>query len=210
MQQATRPGRPKSEEKRSAILCAATRLFLERGLQGTSMDAVAREAGVSKQTVYSHFENKDELFQACIKGKIAEYGFGEDGEPGTDDPRETLLRLARRFMALIFDPEVIAMHRLVLAEAPNFPRIAALFYESGPAATKRAVGAFLERLVQRGQLRIDDIEYAAWQFPNMAFGDFKVRLDFGMIDRVPEDQLEAHLQRVVDDFVALYSVRPDA
>jgi hypothetical protein len=102
------------------------------------------------------------------------------------------------------------MHRVVQAEAANYPRIAALFYESGPGATKRAVGATLEVLVELGALRIDDIEYAAWQLPNMAMGSFRVRLEFGIIDHVPEDALDAHLRRVVDDFMTLYGTRSRA
>jgi TetR/AcrR family transcriptional repressor of mexJK operon len=200
-----RAGRPKSEEKRTAILCAASRLFLEKGLQGTSMDAVAREAGVSKQTVYSHFENKEALFRACIQGKIAQYGFAEGGFPDAGDVGEGLFLLTRRFMALIFDPEVVAMHRVVLGEAANHPRIAGLFYESGPAATKRAVGAFLERLALRGDLDIPDITYASWLLPNMAFGKFQIQLQFGLIDRVPEEELDHHLRRVVDDFLVLFA-----
>ncbi len=204
VQNAPRAGRPKSEEKRAAILEAASTLFLEKGLQGASMDAVAREAGVSKQTVYSHFENKDELFRACIKGKIAAYGFAEDTFPGDGDTRELLFQLTRRFMELIFDPEVIAMHRVVSAEAASHPRIASLFYESGAAATKRAVGAFLDDLVRRGELAIPDVDYAAWQLANMAFGKFHMQLQFGLIDHVPDDELDAHLRRVVEDFVRLY------
>jgi TetR/AcrR family transcriptional repressor of mexJK operon len=171
------------------------------------MDAVAREAGVSKQTVYSHFENKDELYRACIRDKIASHGFGADGPWQAEDTRETLHRLAKRIMALICDPEVLAMHRVVMSEAPNYPRIAALFFEAGPAATKRAIGAVLGHLVERGKLRIDDIEYAAWQFANMGFGSFRMRLEFGVIDEVPEDELDRHLWHVVDDFVRLYGTR---
>lgn len=204
MQISTRAGRPKSEEKRAAILEGASRLFLQHGLQGTSMDEVAGAAGVSKQTVYSHFSNKDELFRACIQCKIASYGFDEAIIPDADDPREALFRLAKRFMALIFDPEVVAMHRVVMAEAAGHPRIASLFFDNGPAATKRAVGSVLAQLVERGVLDIPDIDYASWLLPNMAFGKFHLKLLFGLIEQVPEDELDAHLRRAVDDFVRLY------
>ena len=207
MQESVRPGRSKSEAKRSAILQAAASLFLARGLQGTSMDAVAREARVSKQTVYSHFENKDDLFRACIRCKIGEHGFGNEDIPAEADAREVLYQLARRFITLLFDPEVVAMHRVVQAEAASHPRIAALFYESGPAATKSAVAAVLAALVERGELGIDDLEYAAWQLANMALGSFRLRLELGVLERVPEDELEAHLRRVVEDFLVLYLPR---
>jgi TetR/AcrR family transcriptional repressor of mexJK operon len=204
METTRRAGRPKSEEKHEAILVAASCLFLNQGLQNTSMDAVAREAGVSKQTVYAHFRNKEELFRACIQAKIASFGFDEGLLPAAGNPRETLFLLVKGFMALIFDQEVVAMHRVVAGEAAGYPRIASLFFASGPAAVKRAVGQCLERLVASGELVIPDIEYASWLLPNMALGKFQVQLQFGLIDAVPEDELDAHLSRVVDDFLRLY------
>ena len=201
-----RPGRSRSEEKHNAVLAAASRLFLQQGLQGTSMDAVAREAGVSKQTVYAHFKSKEELFRACIKAKIVSYGFDEGRLPVGEDKRERLLLLVKRFMALIFDPEVVAMHRVVAGEAPSYPQVASLFFESGPAAVKRAVGQCLDRMVADGELDVPDIEHASWLLPNMAFGKFHVQLQLGLIDRVPEDVLDRHLRQAVDDFLRLYAV----
>ena len=206
----SRPGRPKSRAKQRDILEAAARLFLEHGLQATSMDAVARAAGVSKQTVYSHFDGKEALYSACIRAKVAEYGFEAAEVPPQGATREGLLALIEGFMALIVDPQVVAMHRVVATEAASHPRIAALFFAAGPLATREAVSRVLTLLVARGDLRPHDTTYAAWQLLNMALGDFHIRLQFGLIERAPEAELEAHLQRVVDDFVVLYAARPEA
>lgn len=67
---------------------AASDLFLARGLKTTSMDAVAKKAGVSKQTVYSHFKNKKELFREVIQTKVESYGFAEAALPANQDLRE--------------------------------------------------------------------------------------------------------------------------
>jgi TetR/AcrR family transcriptional repressor of mexJK operon len=189
------------------MLAGASELFLERGFQGTSMDAVAKRAGVSKQTVYSHFSSKDALFRTCIQNKVESYGFAETSLPAQEDLYEALLTLTRRFVELLFDPEVVAMHRVVMAESLAYPRIASLFYESGPARTKTAVKAFLKRQVTQGRLRIDDLHYAAVQLLNGAFGEFQLKLMLNLIDEVPAEQLETHLQRVVRDFLVLYGVQ---
>ena len=68
------PGRPKDLEKRAAILAAAKRLFPLSGFEGTSMDAIAAEAGVSKLTVYSHFTDKETLFVAAIRARCTGSG----------------------------------------------------------------------------------------------------------------------------------------
>ena len=97
-----RAGRPKSEAKAEAILGAAAELFLAQGFQGTSMDAVAKRAGVSKQTVYSHFANKEELFKACIGAKVAGYGFDSAAMVDDDDLRRLCQQL------LDANPRVVA------------------------------------------------------------------------------------------------------
>lgn len=203
---AQRAGRTRSEEKGRAILEAATRLFLSHGLQGTSMDVVAREAGVSKQTVYGHYDNKETLFQACIRCKIAEFGFQEGGLAESGDVREVLLALCRRFMALICDPDVVAMYRVVIAEAASQPRIAELFYASGPAATHAAVAGLLAHLTSEGALRPHDHGYASWQLFNLCLGDIHTRLLFGLLQEVPQAELETQLKRAVDDFLMIYGI----
>ena len=202
-----RTGRPKSERKAEAILHAASELFLDQGFQGTSMDAVAQSAGVSKQTVYSHFANKEDLFKACINAKVAGYGFDETTTVADVDLRAALLTITRRFVALLFDPEVIAMHRVVMGEAASQPRIAALFFDSGPKRTKTAVCAFLQRQVEKGRLQMegDRLMYAAVQLLNMAVGMYQLQLWLGLIDAVDERELTPHLERVVDDFLRLYA-----
>ena len=69
---ASGPGRPKDPAKREAILDAAKRLFILHGYEGSSMDAIAAEAGVSKLTLYSHFASKENLFAAAVASKCQE------------------------------------------------------------------------------------------------------------------------------------------
>lgn len=203
-----RVGRPKSEEKGAAILSAATELFLARGYQATSMDAVASEAGVSKQTVYGHFANKDELFKACIRNKVGSYQIGTIATPDVADLRAGLFDIVRSFLALLTDPEVVAMHRVIMSEAASQPRIAKLFYEAGPLATKTVVVAYLQGWVEAGQLRIpaQRMKYAAVQLLSMAQGTYQLQLLLGLRRDISEHQLNSHLGQVIDDFVTLYGV----
>ena len=96
------PGRPKDPAKRRAILEAAKSLFLRNGYDGSSMDAIAAEAGVSKLTVYSHFTDKETLFSAAIKAKCEEQLPELLFELPDNVPLESqLLEIARGFLALV-------------------------------------------------------------------------------------------------------------
>jgi TetR/AcrR family transcriptional repressor of mexJK operon len=127
------PGRPKDPAKRQAILEAAKTLFLRHGYEGSSMDAIAREAGVSKLTVYSHFTDKDTLFCAAVEAKCEEQLPQLFTELSSAAPIEAHLQaIGRAFNALINSEESLAMHRLMFTLAKSNPQLVQLFYAAGP------------------------------------------------------------------------------
>ena len=195
-----RPGRPKSDEKRQAILDAASDLFMSDGYERASMDAIAADAGVSKQTVYSHFGGKEDLFRQCIHAKIHEYGLYLDGV-AADVPLTTVLRtMGHRFLDLLCDPSVIRMHRLLIAETDAFPQLAQTYFESGPQATIASLATFLAK----SELKIDTPEQAASDFLCLIKGHYLTRLLVGCIDGLSEAEKDEHVERCIRQFMCLY------
>jgi AcrR family transcriptional regulator len=115
--------------KREQILQGATRVFLHHGYAGTSMDRVAAKAGVSKQTIYSHFQDKEGLFAALIERittRQLQIDFGS--EPFQGEPEFLLRRIAQGYLnAKMDDREYIDLLRLVVAESARFPELAQLY-----------------------------------------------------------------------------------
>src|SRR5438445_8755693 len=115
-----RAGAPAS--KAESILAAAKRNFLAAGFGAVSMDTIARDAGVSKATVYAHFAGKEELFGAVI-AHVSERRY--DGfSIETLDPRDieaSLTTITHRFLDLVLAPEVIALNRIIIGEVTRFP-----------------------------------------------------------------------------------------
>src|SRR3954468_12981990 len=97
--------------KAEAVLAAAEGAFLATGFGAVSMDTIAREAGVSKATVYAHFAGKAELFGAVI-GRECERYFARfsAGELDPRDVRASLTILGRRFLELLLSPDVVALY----------------------------------------------------------------------------------------------------
>jgi len=203
-----RPGRPKSEEKRCAILEAAGTSFLERGLEDTSMDRVAREAGVSKQTVYSHFQSKEALFEAVIENKCRAYDRGEEPGSGGDDrdPAEVLLAFTRRYLDLALDAQVIAMARQVIAQSVHGSAMAELYEQAGTGRTIARLERLLEAEHDAGRLRIDDAATAAADYVHETGARFKNELLTQLRDAVPSAERETHAQRRVREFMATHGV----
>lgn len=114
--------------KREQILQGATRVFLQHGYAGTSMDRVAAEAGVSKQTIYSHFQDKEGLFTALIERVTTRQLQAEIGsEPFQAQPSVLLRQIGQGFLAKRGDQEYISLLRVIIAESARFPELAQLY-----------------------------------------------------------------------------------
>ena len=146
-----------SAAKRDAIVRAAAQVFLASGYGNTSMDQIAAAAGVSKQTVYSHFGAKDALFEAIIKGKCAALMGEGAGFAVPAGCLEAILReTAAKFLAVIMTDESIGLYRIILSEAARFPELALAFYRSGPNAAASRLATFLAEAADKRDIIIDD------------------------------------------------------
>ncbi|MFQ6555482.1 TetR/AcrR family transcriptional regulator [Pseudomonas sp. Lb2C1-1] len=199
------PGRPKDLAKRQAILDAAKRLFLSMGYANTSMDAVATEAGVSKLTVYSHFNDKETLFSAAVMAKCEEqvpslFYEWPDGVP----IENVLLNIARGFNQLINSDESLNLHRLIMALGSQDPKLSTIFYEAGPQRMLSGMERLLSKVNQSGALSIDKPRNAAEHFFCLIKGAANFRLLSGCGPAPEPEAAEAHVQEVVGLFVRAY------
>ncbi len=198
-------GRPRSDEKNTAILSAASQLFMENGFDGTSMDEVAKRAGVSKQTVYSHFANKEQLFSASIRCKIEEY-FPERALQGVPDHtlEEDLRAVCRTHCDLLVSDDAIAMFRVLTGAAAKSSNLAKIFWEAGPAEMLSKLVDFVQSWVDRGELDIEKPERAAMQLISLLKGGVHFKLSIGLIDHVSDADIDAHVDDCVTAFLKLY------
>lgn len=200
------PGRPKDLGKRQAILEAAKVLFLCKGYDGSSMEAIAAEAGVSKLTVYSHFNDKENLLCAAVQAKCAEQMpelFGEP--PANASVEELLLSLARRFNQMINSPEAIALSRLMVAQGGQSPRLSKLFFDAGPRRMLDQIECLFAHAQQSGALHFDNPRHAAEHFLSLVQGCVHFRLLLGCVEPPGEEGSEWHVREVVELFLRAYS-----
>jgi TetR/AcrR family transcriptional repressor of mexJK operon len=167
---------PPSRSKAESILAAAKRTFLQSGFGAVSMDAIAREAGVSKATVYAHFAGKEELFGAVIGGECERYFAGfSAGELDPADVRASLTTLGRRFLDLLLSPDAIALHRIILGEVSRFPALGEVFWHAGPERNLGQIETFLRAASAAGALDMADARLAAEQFVGLVRGETQLR-----------------------------------
>lgn len=180
-----------------AIREAAAALFLERGYQATSMDEIAARAGVSKQTIYTHFPNKEVLFEDLVLGNVGRVEeFQRQLQAAFDEPdlASALRTGARLYARFVIRPEVLRLRRLVIGEAGRFPELARRYYAAVPEKVYAALASQFGRLQGEGRLRLDDPILAAQHFAWLALG---WPMDVAMFDeaRLPSG---ADLDRMAD------------
>jgi TetR/AcrR family transcriptional repressor of mexJK operon len=199
-------GRPKDPAKREAILNAAKTLFLSKGYDGSSMDAIATEAGVSKLTVYSHFNDKETLFAAAVKSKCEEQLPQPFFEPAPDSSIESvLINIGRGFYSLINSLESIELHRVMVAQANVDSKLSQMFLDVGPQRVMSEMERLLTQANQQRQLRIAEPAKAAGHFFSLIKGNQNFRLLIGCSPELQnQTDIEAHIQDVVTLFLRAY------
>ena len=143
--------------KREAILKAARSVFVRSGYRGASMDAIAEEAPVSKPTLYSHFGSKHELFIAVVQTQCTSLVCSMDRANTLGLAPETGIRaIAESFVQTIFNPESLALYRLIIAEHHHCPELAQLMDRTVIQPNLDLLSAYLRTLNDSGALVIPD------------------------------------------------------
>lgn len=192
-------GRPRSQRKHREIMLAAIDLFTRHGYDGVSVDDIAAAAGVSKQTVYTHFGSKENLFGLAVSTKCKDSGIDPD-EISLDVPPQAMLpRIARDFLQLVMSPGASRVYAVCTGSAETQPELGRLFFRHGPQQTVEAVARYLSAQHRAGTLDVPDPEAAAWQFLGMLKGEAQMRVQFRLEPLAP-----ATLERYVDSCVAMF------
>lgn len=156
-------------------------MFLGSGFGAVSMDAIARQAGASKATLYAYFASKEDLFGAVVARESERYA--QDFTAGELDPSDveaSLNVIARRFLRLLLSPDVIAINRIIIGEVVRFPALAEVFWQAGPERVRVQLEGFLRRAAEAGALDIPDPRLAAGHFASLVRGEIHLQHLFGL------------------------------
>ena len=192
--------------KRTAIVAAATELFLEHGFGDVSMDTIAAKAGVSKRTVYSHYENKAQLFEGIMGDACACRRFEDDTGLPVDPPEQVLTHLGLTFLGIISSKDSVALYRVVMAEGSKFPELGKTFYDRGPENLSRKLGDYLEDQTAKGVLHVENSRQAAHQFMAMLTTPIMMELTIGVRGPVSEIEIGDIVDASVATFLRAYLV----
>lgn len=206
---AARTNESRRADRLSAIIDAATSVFVERGFAGTTMDDVAAAARASKQTLYQRFGDKVGLFEAVIESRIADAEAGThtdlDALHDTDDLENDLRRFARQHLRDVLQPHLLHIRRVVIAEADRFPALAQKWFERGPERAHDTLADLFRHLTERGILQAEQPRAAAEHFNWLVLSIPLHRSLYQPLVRPADDEIDAIADEAVRIFLAAYA-----
>jgi TetR/AcrR family transcriptional repressor of mexJK operon len=201
-------GRPKDMAKRNAMMDAAACLFFRNGLEAVTMEAVAREAGVSKVTVYGHFTSKEALFGSVVRRETATIRQGLEQLPDTHDAvRQSLIEVGIGTVRFLLEPHVLAVERVMSQQGEQHPKLLQAFFEAGPWAISQWLREKLEGLASAGHLTLPAPALAADQLCSMWQGMLTKEVRMGVRPPPTDDELKRQITSAVDVFLMAYGRR---
>lgn len=211
--------------KRQAIMDAAAEVFLREGYPRASVDVIAAAAGVSKQTVYNHFGDKESLLVTvalAIQDQVLErqQALLDAAFPDLDrlrDPdrlRAELVDLTAAWVGLIMSDRISALRFLVFSEAEHHPDLFKRWMDNGPRRILPELGRLLVRLARAGLLDVPaelaaEPERLAHQLTGAATYEIQNSVTFAKYRGAPHgDDTRALIANGVDFFLRAYAPRP--
>ncbi|QDC08659.1 TetR/AcrR family transcriptional regulator [Oceanicola sp. D3] len=199
-------GEIKRGRKFDQVLEGARKIFLADGFEGASVDLIAKEAGVSKATLYSYFPDKGLLFMevaTCECQRQAEIAVSEI------DPnrpvREVLRLVAERMQEFMLSELGRGMFRICVAESCRFPELGREFYKYGPRFVRDSIVPLLQNAEARGELHdIDDYELAAYQLMELCKAELWVKCLMGLECEFTPEKRKQVIDGAIDMFIARY------
>jgi len=189
---------PLPAENRGRLLRAATRAFLLHGYR-SSVDDIARRAGVAKQTLYHHFPSKDALFKEVANGLTARVLVELQAGAGL---RAALVAFGLAYRKRVLGAEGLAMFRTLTSEVPRFRALARALYVGGAGETVRRLAQLLEGAMDKGELRREDPQFTAELLLSMLAGHERVKRLYGVNGAAEAE--DKRVTRIVDCFLRAF------
>ena len=198
---------PHEDPRDEEILRAAFAVFTQKGFHGATMLEVASRARASKTTLYARFESKEELFQALVAWGTQQ-GAGKLDAIARDqtlDPLKALHLFAAAVLALMLQPEKLALFRIAVAEGERVPEVGRILSRFTRDHGLKLGQVLAKRLVEEGIIAIDDPEEYGHSFIGLLQGELFTRALLGAIPPPGAKEIERHAHRAVTRLVRAFA-----
>lgn len=201
------------QNSRETILSTSRNVFLRHGYIDASMDTIAQRSGVSKTTLYAHFDNKEALFNQVVVDVVSEHADNHAALldlPTDDDFRNRLVAVGSRLLAKLINPEAIALLRLCVVEGARMPRLSYEALATARANLRQALAGFFREQAGPGGVAIGDPVEAADLFIVLTLRDFQLEAMLPWSASSTPEAQRRNAEHVADLMLRLYGSGPPA
>jgi TetR/AcrR family transcriptional repressor of mexJK operon len=191
--------------KNEAILDAAIDVLGERGITAP-MEAIARRACVSKQTIYNHYGSKAELVRALALRRVHEMTAPLETPEGLHDPAQGLAGFARVLLRAVMSPGGLNIYRMAMVSAFDMPDVARAMFEAGPKESRLKLARYLALETEAGRLDCPDPLQAAEFFAGMVINSQQSAALLGVPVSLTEAKIDAIAREAAARFLKAYAV----
>lgn len=201
----TAPMSARAERKLEQVIDGARTVIVAKGFEGASVDDIAREAGISKATMYRYFPDKSALFRAVMSRECQRQAGAVTEIGDCCGPIDAiLLDFGKAHLSFILSDFAIDAFRTTVAESARFPSLARDFYERRISKAREALVPLMQAAGERGTLALDDPERAAVRFLALCKADLFFSRLFGVRDAYTPEEIDAHARDAVEAFMKIH------
>lgn len=193
--------------KRNAILDIASDIFLKRGYQGASVNEMSRKSGISKETFYRYFRNKEQLFLAVIDKELQIYWDGLsllDYVEKDEHALRTLSHVGSELVKYLVSERTMALRNLIFNECSNHPKIGRTYYSLGPERAYKAMKKYFDRQKRKGVKWRLSSRVLAENFVSLLLHKITVEQQCRIKRRPNKLEIKKISSSVARDFVGVY------
>jgi AcrR family transcriptional regulator len=190
------------------VLRAAFAVFRKRGFSDASTLEIATRAQVSKRDLYALFGSKHAMLAACIRERASRMRqpleLAAPVPASSEAVAATLVELGTAILRVVTHPDVLAVHRLAIAESERAPAIARTLDANGREANHAALGAWLTRAQAQGLIGAGDPAAMAGYFLAVLWGGLLLQLLLRVRDAPGPDEIEQRARTATDALLTLH------
>ncbi len=201
--QTTKSGQKVS--KREQLLNAAMELLVDQGNMAFSMNALARHAGASKETLYRHFGNKQGLFEAIVTENADQAGLTADYfSAHPNNPAGFLTAFGEALLTFLMSPQSIVINRIVIAEAASNPELALILEKHGRQRVALSVGAQFSRYLEQSLVSSEATQSLNY-FLGLLLQDSQIKVLDGSIPPLTKPDISARAEHAAALYLKLFA-----
>jgi TetR/AcrR family transcriptional repressor of mexJK operon len=198
------PLKPRSADKREEVLDIASESFLVKGFDGTSINVMAREAGISKESIYRYFGSKEDLFLAVVERELSVYRKGmleTTNYYQGESMREALFVVAEATLKVASDQRTLALRRLVFQMAANGSKVGMHYYTAGPDIAYKNLVQLFEYYKPKSKFGVDKLSR---NFQAMVLHRTMLQRECGVQEPLTDEEVKQRCAEAVDDFMKAF------